>query len=116
MPTNNYQDELLNLLTKKFPSIVWIWWRHEVPAFLSDFIETQISLAREEWDNKLIKALELWVEKENKAYEQWKLDGRAEMKAQCLAVIPEDRNSHDDYADKFYNMALRHSRNSISSL
>ncbi len=41
---------------------------------------------------------------------------KAEMKAQCLAVIPEDRNSHDDYADKFYNMALRHSRNSISSL
>ena len=57
-------------------------------AYFTDFIETQISLAEKRWAER--------------------------MKAQCLAVIPEDNHSHDDYADKFYNMALKHCRQEIT--
>lgn len=57
---------------------------------IDEYIETQISLAR------------------------------AEMKAQCLAVIPEETYSdiaHENYTiDRPYNLALKHCRQNISSL
>jgi hypothetical protein len=59
------------------------------------------------------------MEQEKAIYEQWKLDGRAEMKAQCLAVLVLPEDGDDKVANMYLEFARRivqKFRNSISSL
>lgn len=89
-----------------------IWFAKKL---FKDFIETQISLAREEWRQELLKELPSFPNLMD--YNKGKEDGRAEMKAQCLAVIePNDTMFLTDNMIKWKNWAKDEIRNSISSL
>jgi hypothetical protein len=80
MENINWTEELW----KHFEIIDTCWKWYE---WFIRLIETQTSLAREEVKNEMVKDQ---IKLEQEAYNGWHTDGRAEMKAQCLAVTKEN--------------------------